>query len=179
MHNIFARHYNRFLCKKKEPFQRYSYYITLQYKGQAFFMPKICVVKRYDPFSLKKEENERYNVFIRLEISRFGCILKIGQQNKKGSKRSPYQMLYRASKRKTVPYNPHFLSADFGRILKRNSPVAFSLSRFKTLLCLGAVLYGSARKIHHCTSRSLLRKYSQSCLRPYYLGTGKADTLWI
>jgi len=30
-------------------------------------MPKICVVKRYDPFSLKKEENERYNVFIRLE----------------------------------------------------------------------------------------------------------------
>ena len=54
-------------AKKKEPFQRYSYYITLQYKGQAFFMPKICVVKRYDPFSLKKEENERYNVFIRLE----------------------------------------------------------------------------------------------------------------
>ena len=62
-----AWHYNRFLCKKKEPFQRYSYYITPQYKGQAFFMPKICVVKRYDPFSLKKEENERYNVFIRLE----------------------------------------------------------------------------------------------------------------
>lgn len=82
-------------------------------------------------------------------------------------------MLYRASKRETVPYNPHFLSAGFGRILKRNNPVAFSLSRFKTLLCLGAVLYGSVRKIHHCTSRSLLRKYSQSCLRPYYLGTAK------
>ena len=91
----------------------------------------------------------------------------------KRSKRSPYQMLYRASKRETMPYNPHFLSAGFGRILKKNNPVAFFLSRFKTLLCLGAVLYGSARKIHHCTSRSLLRKYSQSCLRPYYLGTAK------
>ena len=74
---------------------------------------------------------------------------------------------------KTVPYNPHFLSAGFGRILIRNSPVAFSLSRFKTLLCLGAVLYGSARKIHHCTNQSFFRKYSQSCLRPYYLGTAK------
>ena len=30
---------------------------------------RFCVVKRYDPFSLKKEENEWYNVFIRLETS--------------------------------------------------------------------------------------------------------------
>ena len=82
-------------------------------------------------------------------------------------------MLYRHLRGKTVPYNPHSLSAGFGLIPKRNNLPLFSLSRFKTLSCPRAVWYGSARKIHHCTSRSFFREYSQSCLRPYYLGTAK------
>ena len=82
-------------------------------------------------------------------------------------------MLYRRLRGKTVPYNPHSLSLGFGRILKRNNSVAFFLSWFKTLSCPRAVWYGSARKIHVCTSRSFFREYSQNCLRPYYLGTAK------
>ena len=47
-------------------------YNTAADKSSVFYCPfEIfpCVVKRYDPFSLKKEENEWYNVFVRLETS--------------------------------------------------------------------------------------------------------------
>ena len=57
-------------AKKKNLFRGIAIISHRSTKVKHFLCRKrlfLCVVKRYDPFSLKKEENERYNVFIRPE----------------------------------------------------------------------------------------------------------------